>query len=420
MLSSRVTLPQILKQLHNSRALIRTDFNVPLANGVVSNNKRIVETLPTLKAILSENPKGMTIMSHLGRPEGNANKKFTLKPVAAELERLLGSKVTFIDDCIGQEAQERSHSLNNGEILLLENLRFYPEEEGKGKNATYKMKANKDKVAEFRRTLSTMGDVYINDAFGTSHRAHSSMVGIDLPIRAAGLLLKKELDYFAKALETPKRPFLVILGGAKVSDKIQLIMNLLDNANDIIIGSAMAFPFLKVLHGMDIGKSMYDSASESLVMQVVEKAKAKGVNLHFPEDFVCGDSFSADANVGLFDMKHGITGEWMGMDQGPKTCKKFAEVIARSETIVWNGPQGVFEFPNFRHGSVAIVDAMMKRTEQGATTIVGGGDSVTLVQTIPGAEERFSHLSTGGGASLELLEGKELPGLTALSGIDEL
>jgi len=171
---------------------------------------------------------------------------------------------------------------------------------------------------------------------------------------------------------------------------------------------------------MDVGKSMYDAASEGLVRQVVEKAKAKGVNLHFPVDFVCGDSFSADANVGLFEMSHGITGEWMGLDQGPKTCKKFAEVIARSETIVWNGPQGVFEFPNFRHGSVAIVDALMKRTEQGATTIVGGGDSVTLVQSCEGAEENMSHLSTGGGASLELLEGKELPGLTALSGVDEL
>jgi len=334
---------------------------------------------------------------------------------------LLKTKVSFIEDCVGEEALERTKSVSNGEILLLENVRFYMEEEGKGKNDKgEKIKADKKNVLNFRKKLSTMGDIYINDAFGTSHRAHSSMVGIDLPIRAAGLLLKKELEYFAKALENPKRPFLVILGGAKVVDKIQLIMNLLDKADDIIIGSAMAFPFLKVLHGMDVGKSMYDAASEGLVKEVIQKASEKNVNLHFPEDFVCGDEFSNEANVGIFGLDHGITGNWIGLDQGPKSCNKFAEVINRSETIVWNGPQGVFEFDKFRSGSVAIVDALVKRTQQGATTIVGGGDSVTLVQSVKGATENMSHLSTGGGASLELLEGKELPGLAALSGIDEL
>lgn len=212
----------------------------------------------------------------------------------------------------------------------------------------------------------------------------------------------------------------MILGGAKVTDKIQLIMNLLDKASDIIIGSAMAFPFLKVLHGMDVGKSMYDASSEALVHQVIKGAREKGVNLHFPEDFVCGDSFSADANVGLFDLEYGIRGDWMGLDQGPKTCKKFTEVINRSETIVWNGPQGVFEFEKFRSGSVAIVNALAERTDAGATTIVGGGDSVTLVESMKGMAPRFSHLSTGGGASLELLEGKELPGITALSNLADL
>ena len=197
-------------------------------------------------------------------------------------------------------------------------------------------------------------------------------------------------------------------------------MNLLDKADDIIIGSAMAFPFLKVMYGMDVGKSMYDGSSEPLVHEVLQKAKEKGVRLHFPQDFLCGDEFKSDCNVGLFDMEHGITGNWMGLDQGPKTCEQFREVIARSETIVWNGPQGVFEWPQFKSGSVAIVDALAKRTQQGATTIVGGGDSVTLVQSMKGMAEKMSHLSTGGGASLELLEGKQLPGITALSSIDDL
>jgi phosphoglycerate kinase len=276
------------------------------------------------------------------------------------------------------------------------------------------VKADAKKVEEFRASLSKLGDVYINDAFGTAHRAHSSMVGCQLPQRASGFLLKKELAYFAKALENPDRPFLAIMGGAKVADKIQLIENLLDKVNEMIIGGGMAFTFLKVLHNMEIGKSLYDEEGSKIIGKLMEKAKAKNVQIHLPVDFVTGDKFAEDAKVGSGTVETGIPADAMGLDVGPKTAEEFSKVVLRAKTIVWNGPPGVFEFEHFAKGTKTVMDAIVEVTKNGATTIIGGGDTATCCAKY-NTEDKVSHVSTGGGASLELLEGKVLPGVDALS-----
>jgi len=269
-------------------------------------------------------------------------------------------------------------------------------------------------VEEFRKGLTALGDIYINDAFGTAHRAHSSMVGVELPQKAAGFLMKKELEFFAKALENPERPFLAILGGAKISDKIQLIDNLLDKVNAIIIGGGMAFTFKKVIDGTSIGNSLFDKAGSEKVNEIMEKAKKNNVKVVFPVDYVTGDKFDAKAQVGSATDKEGIPDGWMGLDVGPKTQELFKETILSSKTILWNGPPGVFEFDNFAAGSKSALDACVEAAAKGATVIVGGGDTATVVAKY-GAEDKLSHVSTGGGASLELLEGKNLPGVAALS-----
>jgi len=301
-------------------------------------------------------------------------------------------------------------------VILLENLRFHVEEEGKGVGPNgEKIKAEKDAIAKFRESLTKLGDVYINDAFGTAHRAHSSMVGVCLEKRAAGLLLNKELKYFAKAVENPERPFLAILGGAKVADKIQLIDNLLKKVNEMIIGGGMAFTFMKVLHQMKIGKSLFDEEGAKIVKDLMDKASKNNVKIHLPTDFIPGSKFGEDAEVGkVVSIAEGIPDGWMGLDVGPETSKQFAEVVARAKTIVWNGPVGVFEFPKFAEGTKRVMDAVVAATARGATTIIGGGDTATACAKF-GTEQKVSHVSTGGGASLELLEGKELPGVTALS-----
>lgn len=402
--------------LKGKRALIRVDFNVPQdkETGAITNTKRIEAALPTVKYAL-DNGAAVVLMSHLGRPDGKVNMKFTLKPVAEALEKLLGRPVKFLSDCVGTDVEAACAVIKPGEVILLENLRFHLEEEGKSKDADgNKIKADPENVKAFRASLTKLGDVYINDAFGTAHRDHSSMTGVQLPLRACGYLMKKELDAFAAVLDNPKRPLLAILGGAKVADKIQLINNLLDKANEIIIGGGMAFTFKKVLNNLEIGNSLFDAEGAKIVEDLMKKAAEKGVKIHLPVDYVCADKFAADAAVCVADDSTGIPVGWMGLDVGPKSSADFCDAIARAKTIVWNGPSGVFEFEPFAKSTEAMADAIIKATAAGATTVIGGGDTATAAKKY-GADKKVTHCSTGGGASLEFLEGKILPGVAALS-----
>jgi len=328
------------------------------------------------------------------------------------------NKIKFLKECVGPEVEKECAEASDGAIILLENLRFHPEEEGQqvtedGK----KVKADKEAVEKFRQSLTKLGDVFVNDAFGTAHRPHSSMVGVELP-RACGFLMKKELDYFAKVLENPKRPFLAIMGGAKVTDKIKLINNMLDKVDEMIIGGGMAFTFKKELNNMKIGKSLYDKDGAKTIKDIIEKAKQKNVKIHLPVDFVTGDKIDKNAKVGNATDEEGIPDDMMGLDIGEKSCKLFAEVIERANTILWNGPMGVFEIPAFEGGTKAVMDAVVKATERGAVSIVGGGETATAAKNWK-TESKISHVSTGGGASLELLEGAKLPGVEALSNKQE-
>ncbi|KAL7273203.1 phosphoglycerate kinase [Rhizina undulata] len=400
--------------LKGKRVLIRVDFNVPFDDGKISNPQRIVAALPTIKYAIEQGAKAVILMSHLGRPDGKRVEKYSLVPVAKELEKLLGKPVTFLNDCVGKEVEEHCQKADN-EIILLENLRFHPEEEGSYKGPDgKKVKADPAKVQEFRKSLTSLGDIYVNDAFGTAHRAHSSMVGVDLPQKAAGFLVKKELEYFAKALESPKRPFLAILGGAKVSDKIQLIDNLISKVDKLIICGGMAFTFKKTLEGVKIGTSLFDEAGAKTVGDVVKKAKEHNVEIVLPVDYVTADKFDKNATVGYAIDEEGIPDGWMGLDAGPKSRELFKKAIAESNTILWNGPAGVFEFENFAHGTKATLDAAVEAAQSGKIVIIGGGDTATVAAKY-GVEDKLSHVSTGGGASLELLEGKDLPGVSALS-----
>ncbi|XP_032218195.2 phosphoglycerate kinase [Nematostella vectensis] len=401
----------------DKRVLMRVDFNVPLKGKEITNNQRIVAALPSIKHCLEKGAKSVVLMSHLGRPDGRVQEKYSMAPVANELKKLLGKEVKFLPSCVGPEVQAACANPAPGSVILLENLRFHLEEEGKGVDADgNKVKANADAVKVFRESLATLGDIYVNDAFGTAHRAHSSMVGIDHPKKAAGFLLKKELDYFAKALESPEQPFLAILGGAKVADKIQLIENLLDKVNDMIIGGGMAYTFTKVLNNMEIGDSLFDQKGAEIVQKLCDKAKERGVKLYLPVDFITANKFAEDAEVGSATVESGIPKGWMGLDCGPKTVETFKAVIGKAKTIVWNGPVGVFEFAKFDAGTKAVMDAVVDATKNGATSIIGGGDTATCCAKW-GTEDKVSHVSTGGGASLELLEGKTLPGVAALSSL---
>lgn len=354
-------------------------------------------------------------MSHLGRPDGHPNPKYSLKPVAAELEKLLGKKVTFTEDCVGPEAEKAVSGASNGDVILLENLRFHAEEEGSSKDKNgNKQKADKADVEKFRKGLTALGDIYINDAFGTAHRAHSSMVGVDLPQKASGFLVKKELEYFAKALENPQRPFLAILGGAKVSDKIQLIENMLDKVNSLIICGGMAFTFKKVMDNMAIGNSLFDEAGSKKVKELVEKAKKQNVTITLPVDYITADKFAADAKTGYAEDKDGIQNGWMGLDCGEKSIELYKKAIDDAKTILWNGPPGVFEMEAFANGTKKTMNAAVEAAQKGKIVIIGGGDTATVAANY-GVEDKLSHVSTGGGASLELLEGKDLPGVSALS-----
>lgn len=402
--------------LNGKRALIRVDFNVPQdkTTGAITNTKRIEAALPTIKYALDKGAS-VILMSHLGRPDGKRIEKFSLKPVAEALQKLLGRPVQFLNDCVGAEVEAACAKAKPGDVILLENLRFHIEEEGKVKlEDGSKLKADPEKVKAFRASLTKLGDVYINDAFGTAHRDHSSMTGVQLPQRACGYLMKKELDAFNAVLDNPKRPLLAILGGAKVADKIQLINNLLDKADELIIGGGMAYTFRKVQDNMKIGNSIFDPEGAKIVPELLVKAKAKGKKIHLPVDWVIGDKYAADAKVGSATLQSGIPDGWEGLDAGPESSKIFTEVIARAKTIVWNGPPGVFEFPSFEKATKAMADAIVAATAAGATTVVGGGDTATAAKKF-GADKKVTHTSTGGGASLEFLEGKVLPGVAALS-----
>lgn len=385
-------------------------------NSKITNNQRIAGAVPTIKYAIDNGAKAVVLMSHLGRPDGKPNSKYSLKPVVAELEKLLGGKkVTFTDDCVGEAAEKTVNETTDGGVVLLENLRFHAEEEGSSKDAEgNKVRADKAAVEKFRKGLTALGDVFINDAFGTAHRAHSSMVGVDLPQKASGFLMKKELDYFAQALESPKRPFLAILGGAKVSDKIQLIDNLLDKVNLLIVCGGMAFTFKKTLEGVSIGDSLFDQAGSEKVASLVEKAKKNNVELVLPVDYITADAFSASANTSTATDEAGIPDGWMGLDCGEKSIKLYEAAIDKAQTILWNGPPGVFEMEKFANGTKKTMDAALKATAAGKTVIIGGGDTATVAANYK-VEDKLSHVSTGGGASLELLEGKELPGVSALS-----
>ncbi len=401
--------------LGGQRVLLRVDFNVPQdkVTGAITNNQRIVAAVPTIRHALAQGAS-VVLMSHLGRPDGKAQARYSLRPVADELARLLGQPVAFAAECVGPVAEAAAAALAPGGVLLLENLRFHLEEEGKVKleDGTSR-KADPAAVAAFRAGLSKLGDVFVNDAFGTAHRAHSSMVGVSLPQKAAGFLMEAELKAFAAVLDHPRRPLLAILGGAKIADKIPLIRNLLARADEIIIGGGMAYTFKQVIQGMAIGDSLFDPEGAKIVRELAADAAARGVKLIFPVDYVCADAFAADARTQPATDATGIPAGWMGLDAGPQSIALYRAAILRAQTIIWNGPPGVFEFPAFAGATRAMAEAVAAATAQGATTVVGGGDTATAAKKFQVAD-RVTHCSTGGGASLEFLEGKTLPGVAFL------
>jgi phosphoglycerate kinase len=408
-------------KLSGKRVLIRVDFNVPQdkATGAITNPQRIVAALPSIKFAL-EQGAAVVLMSHLGRPNGQKVAKYSLRPVAVELAKLLDRPALFLDDCVGPAVESACAALKPGEVVLLENLRFHIEEEGKVKNEDgTSTKAAPADVAAFRASLTKLGDVFVNDAFGTAHRAHSSMVGVALPDKAAGFLMAAELKAFAAVLDEPQRPLLAILGGAKIADKIPLINNLLEKADEFIIGGGMSFTFKKVIEGMEIGTSLFDAEGAKIAQELFDKAKAKGVKLTLPVDFVTADRFPgspadiAAVETGVAEDKSGIPAGWMGLDAGPKSRDLFAQAIARAKTIIWNGPPGVFEVEKFANGTKAMALAVAAATANGTTTVVGGGDTATAAKKFKVAD-KVTHCSTGGGASLEFLEGKILPGIACL------
>ncbi len=405
--------------LKGQRVLMRVDFNVPQdkATLAITNNQRIVSALPTIRYVL-EQGAALVLMSHLGRPDGAAVAKYSLKPVAAELQKLLGKPVTFLDDCCGPavEAACAPGALQPGRVVLLENVRFHLEEEGKVKvknkdGTETSRKAEPAAIEAFRASLKKLGDVYVNDAFGTAHRAHSSVAGMAGMPCAAGFLMQQELDAFAKVLTSPARPFVAILGGAKVSDKLPVIENLLPKVDALIIGGAMAYTFL-VQMGQKVGKSLVEKDLVEAAGKVLAAAKAEGKKILLPVDHVCAAEFKADSPASVHAA---IPDGLMGLDIGPKTVQSYVDALKGAKTVVWNGPMGVFEMDAFCKGTEAVAKAVAAATAAGAFTVVGGGDSVAAAEKL-GITSKLSHVSTGGGASLELLEGKKLPGVAALGG----
>ena len=377
------------------KVLVRCDFNVPLSDGKITSDKRIVASLPTIKYLIKNGAK-VILCSHLGRPKGEFKPEFSLAPVAARLSELLGQEVKMAKDVVGESAQSLAASLKDGEVMLLENVRFHKEET---KNDP-----------EFSKKLASLADLYINDAFGSAHRAHSSTTGVaDYLPSACGYLIQKEIEFMGNALANPKRPLVAILGGAKVSDKIGVITNLLDKCDTIIIGGGMAYTFMKAL-GYEIGTSLLEADRVDDAKAMMETAKAKGVKFIIPVDNKVGKEYDPNTEAMVISSDN-IPEGWMGLDIGPKTQALFADAIKGSGTVIWNGPMGVSEWENFAAGTIAVAKAV---AESGAISIIGGGDSAAAVQKL-GFADKMSHISTGGGASLEFLEGKELPGIAALS-----
>jgi phosphoglycerate kinase len=384
--------------LAGKRVLVRADFNVPLdQQGNITDDTRIRAALPTIQDLISKGAK-VILCSHLGRPQG-VDDKFRLTPVAKRLSELLGHEVVKCDDCIGEQVTAKINTLAAGQVALLENIRFYPEEE---KNE-----------AEFAKKLASVADLYVNDAFGTAHRAHASTEGVThyLQPSVAGLLIEKELQYLQNAIENPQRPLAAIVGGSKVSSKIGVIETLLDKVDKLLIGGGMIFTFYKA-RGLSVGKSLVEEDKLELAKSLEAKAKERGVALLLPTDVVIADNFAADANAQTVSIDN-IPEGWMGLDIGPDSVRHFQEALADCKTVIWNGPMGVFEFDKFAVGTEAIARTLADLTQKGTATIIGGGDSVAAVEKV-GVAEQMSHISTGGGASLELLEGKTLPGIAAL------
>jgi phosphoglycerate kinase len=387
-------------ELNGKRVFIRVDFNVPLDAGKVSDDTRIRETLPTLRMAIERGGR-LVVASHLGRPKGKPDPKYSLAPVAARLAELLGRPVGFAADCVGADAEAKSKALANGGLLLLENVRYHAEEEANDEN--------------FSRQLASLCDqIFVCDAFGSAHRAHASVVGITKFVRqaAAGLLMEKELAYLGKAISNPERPFVAVLGGAKVSDKIEVVRNLMKLADAMLIGGAMAYTFLKS-EGLPVGKSLVEDDKLDLARGLLNEARKRSFRLRLPVDHVLARSIADSSETQIVDINR-TPADWMGLDIGPKTIEQFRAEVARAKTIIWNGPLGMFEKPAFAQGTLAMARAVADATAAGATSIVGGGDSVAAVHQ-SGVADRISHISTGGGASLEFLAGEKLPGVEALT-----
>jgi phosphoglycerate kinase len=382
------------------RVLMRVDFNVPLdENKRITDDKRIVESLPSIKKVL-ENGGRLILMSHLGRPKGKVNPEFSLAPVALRLAELIECPVTMAKDCVGTEVMQQVLAMQDGEVLLLENLRFHAEEEAND--------------PDFSRELASLGEVYVNDAFGTAHRAHASTEGITHYVQTAvaGFLIERELLYLGKALQEPERPFVAILGGSKISGKIDVLENLFKKVDTVLIGGAMVFTFFKA-QGYAIGKSLVEESKIELALAILEQAKNKGIKLLLPTDVILAPAVSGDVNF-YTDKISSIPDDMIGVDIGPDTAEMYRNEILSARTVLWNGPMGVFEIDNFAAGTMAVAQALAEATAKGATTIVGGGDSAAAIAKA-GLAKEITHISTGGGASLEFLEGKELPGISALN-----
>ncbi len=387
-------------KLEGQRVLTRVDFNVPLNDNLqITDNGRIKGALPTIRHIVEQGGKAI-LMSHLGRPGGERIESMSLKPAAEELSELLGQKVILAPDCVGQEVETLVNGMQNGEVVLLENLRFH--------------KAETKNETDFCKELGKLGDVYVNDAFGTAHRAHASTAGVAefIAESAVGYLIRKELQFLGGAVSEPKRPFAAILGGAKVSDKIKVIEKLLDKVQTLIIGGGMACTFMKA-QGYEIGASLLEEDSLDYANELIYKAQEKGVELLLPVDAVIADSFNKNAETRVVSAADGAPESWLILDIGPQSAKIFCDAVSRAGTVLWNGPMGVFEMDAFAKGTFAIAQSLADATDKGAVTIIGGGDSAAAIQQ-SGLSERITHVSTGGGASLEFLEGKELPGVSAI------
>ena len=382
-------------EVKGQRVFVRVDFNVPMADGVIMDDTRIRAAIPTIEYLVEQGAK-VILASHLGRPKGEIKEEMRLTAVGVRLAELIGKPVTKLDESIGKEVEEAVANMQDGDILLLENVRFHAGEE-----------KNDPALAE---AFAKLADVYVNDAFGAAHRAHASTEGIAKHVPAvSGFLMQKELDVLGKALSNPERPFTAIIGGAKVKDKIGVIESLLEKVDHLIIGGGLSFTFIKA-QGHDIGKSLLEEDKIELAKSFIDKAKAKGVQLHMPIDAVVANEFSKDAETKIVDVD-AIPADWMGLDIGPKTAANYAEVIQNSKLIIWNGPMGVFEMDKFANGTKTVAEAM---ADTAGYTVIGGGDSAAAVEKFEVAD-KMNHISTGGGASLELMEGKELPGIVALN-----